>query len=71
MEMVLNNGFCDMTDDELTSIDGGLKIFGCSIGGLTSGTLAGAAVGGTIGGVPGFIVGAIVCAGVTYLYDHI
>lgn len=69
MEMALSNGFCEISQDENFLFNGGLIIFGCSIGGLASGTLAGAAVGGTIGGVPGFIVGAVVCAGVTYLYD--
>lgn len=69
MEMTLNKALCEMSQDEIFLLDGGLKIFGCSIGGLASGTLAGAAVGGTIGGIPGFIVGAVVCAGVTYLYD--
>lgn len=69
MEMVLSNGFCEMSAEETFLLDGGLKIFGCSIGGLASGTLAGAAVGATVGGVPGLVVGALVCAGVTYIYD--
>lgn len=70
MELVLGNGFEELTVDEINSVDGG-DIFGCSAGGLASGTLAGAAVGGTIGGPVGFIAGTIVCAGVTYAYDHV
>ena len=69
MEMTLSNGFCEMPQSEMFLLDGEFEIFGCSVGGLASGTLAGAAVGGTIGGIPGFIVSAVVCAGVTYLYD--
>lgn len=72
MEMTLNMGaFEALNTNEMYAVDGGIKIFGCSLGGLTSGTLAGAAVGGTIGGPVGLVVGALVCAGVTYLYDHV
>ena len=72
MEMTLNMGaFEALNTNEMYAVDGGIKISGCSLGGLTSGTLAGAAVGGTIGGPVGLVVGALVCAGVTYLYDHL
>lgn len=72
MEKALDMDFFEALNDcEMMEIDGGLQIFGCSPGGLVSGTLAGAAVGSTIGGPVGFIVGALVCAGVTYLYDHV
>jgi len=65
------SGFDEVYQSQLMDIEGGIEIFGCSLGGLASGTLSGAAVGATIGGVPGFIVGAIVCAGVTYAYDQL
>lgn len=65
----MDNNFVQLSDEELQNIDGGLKIFGCSIGGLASGTLSGAAAGAVIGGPVGFVAGALVCAGVTYLYD--
>ena len=72
MEMSLNMGTFEVLDHyEMMEIDGGLQVFGCSVGGLASGTLAGAAVGATIGGPIGLGVGALVCAGVTYLYDHV
>ena len=70
-KVVLSNGFCEMTEDEMLNIEGGFEIFGCSLGGLASGTFAGAAVGATIGGPVGFVVGAVVCAGVTYWYDSL
>lgn len=70
--MKLNMGAFEVLEcNELMAVDGGLKIFGCSIGGLTSGTLAGAAVGSVIGGPVGLVAGALVCAGVTWLYDNV
>lgn len=65
----MENIFYELSEEEMLNIDGGLKIFGCSIGGLASGALAGAAAGGLIGGPVGFVAGTLVCAGVTYLYD--
>ena len=69
MDMTLNNGFCEMSQDEIFWLDGGVKIFGASLGGIACGALSGAAVGSTIGGPIGFGVGALVGCGVTYLYD--
>lgn len=79
MENVVEKKFSEMSEAELFQFEGGLEIFGCSVGGLASGTLAGAAVGsvvsgaiaGSAGGPIGMVAGAIVCAGVTYAYDHI
>ena len=65
----MKDSFYELDLNEAYLVDGGLEIFGCSLGGLASGTLSGAAVGSLIGGPVGFIAGALVCAGVTYLYD--
>lgn len=65
----MNDTFCELDLNEVYLVDGGLEIFGSSLGGLASGTLSGAAVGSLIGGPVGFIAGALVCAGVTYIYD--
>ena len=79
MENALNEQFCEMSEAELVQLEGGLEIFGYSIGGLVSGTIAGAAVSsvvsgaiaGSVGGPIGMVAGAVVCVGVTYAYDHI
>lgn len=42
MEMVLHNGFCEMTEVEVYEVDGGIVIFGVTIAGLTLLKIAGA-----------------------------
>lgn len=42
MEMVLNNGFCEMSQDEIYETAGGVVIFGVTIAGMTLLKMAGA-----------------------------
>lgn len=65
MEMVLNNGFCEMTMDEMLLIDGGAwswkefgkSVVGGAVGGAAGGAVTGAMAGG-VGALPGAGVGA-------------
>ena len=67
MEMVLNNGFCDMTQDELADIEGGAwswKDFAQAtgsgaVGGAIGGALGGAVTVPGVGSVPGYAAGGI------------
>lgn len=65
MEMVLNNGFCTMTQDEMKEIDGGAGFFAAMGAGIVKGLTA---VGGVVGLGPvgaGVLIGAcVVAAGV-------
>lgn len=42
MEMTLEKGFCEMTDNEIYETDGGVVIFGVTIAGMTLLKIAGA-----------------------------
>lgn len=72
MEMVLNNGFCEMTMDEMFLIDGGgwswrklfKTILGGAAGGAAGGTVAGGPAGaglGAAGGAAGGALSYLVC----------
>lgn len=85
MEMVLNNGFCEMTNGELFEIDGGWDVtftgvcvgiaaFAvCTAVGTAIAGPVGAAVGAKygsqIGAIVGGAVGAVAGAGTEYLID--
>lgn len=61
MEMVLNNGFCELANDEIMLTEGGfdfVDIAGSAICGYAGGKV-GAAIGGPIGGVVGGLVGVV------------
>ena len=72
MEMVLNNGFCEMSQDEMLVVDGGLDIgsavtgFVCGKAGKWIGAKVGGAVGGPVGAVVGGIIGVAVYECVTH-----
>ena len=72
MEMTLNNGFCEMSQDEMLVVDGGLDIgsavtgFVCGKAGKWIGAKVGGAVGGPVGAVVGGIVGVAVYEYVTH-----
>lgn len=42
MEITLNNGFCEMSQDEMRDADGGIVIAGVTIAGMTLLKIAGA-----------------------------
>lgn len=70
MEMVLNNGFCEMSIDEVLCIDGGawswkefLQTTGSSaVGGAIGGSLGGSVTVPVIGSVPGAVAGGVLGA---------
>ena len=55
MEMTLNNGFCEMSQDEMMIADGGVMIFGVYVAGMTLLKIAGACAG--LGITTGITVG--------------
>ena len=64
MEMTLNNGFCEMSQDEMLVVDGGFDIGSAAAGWI--GAKVGGAVGGPVGAVVGGIIGVAVYECVTH-----
>lgn len=68
MEMVLNDGFCELSQMEIEKIDGGISwndvgLYVSGAGGASIGMYAGAKIGaaaGSIGGPGGAAIGTIV-----------
>lgn len=72
MEMALNNGFYEMSQNESMDVDGGFDI-GSAVTGYVCGKAGkwiGAKIGGTIGGPVGAVVGGIIGVAVYECVTH-
>lgn len=72
MEMDLNKGFYQMSQDEMLDVDGGFDI-GSTAAGVVCGKAGkwlGAKIGGTVGGPVGAVVGGIIGVAVYECVTH-
>lgn len=66
MKLVLNNGFCEMTQNEVMEIDGGVDWYSIGMGvSMTAGGFIGGAIGSCVGPAARTIIGSAI-GGVIY-----